>query len=215
MKPECSFHPGQILSSPMTMSPRSTLSIRSGLSKFVIQTFRMFLFRRKKWLTDIMQKRTTLRSESTKSWSPERIWHSWKLSFETITKTARVSRSRCQIQPSTWPSTSTSRMATRMSLWRGITVQESAYNFQHEPMALWEVQLNFAVHCATSGLGVSTEHLNAKQPLVRAVYRFHVYYHIRRILRRMLTPLPGTEGLTSTTTPLIWSKSGESETSTG
>ena len=70
----------------------------------------------------------------------------------------------------------------------------SAYNFQHEPMKLWEVQLNFAVHCATSGLGVSTIHLNAKQPLVRALYRFHAYYHIRRILRRMLTPLPGTEG---------------------
>ena len=70
----------------------------------------------------------------------------------------------------------------------------SAYNFQHNPMALWEVQLNFAVHCATSGLGVSTEHLNAKQPLVRALYRFHTYYHIRRMLKRMLTPLPGTEG---------------------
>ena len=70
----------------------------------------------------------------------------------------------------------------------------SAYNFQHNPMALWEVQLNFATHCTTSGLGVSTIHLNAKQPLVRALYRFHAYYHIRRILRRMLTPLPGTEG---------------------
>ena len=70
----------------------------------------------------------------------------------------------------------------------------SAYNFQHEPMALWEVQLNFAMHCATSGLGVSTEHLNAKQPLVKALYRFHAYYHVRRILKRMLTPLPGTEG---------------------
>ena len=70
----------------------------------------------------------------------------------------------------------------------------SAYNFQHNPMALWEVQLNFATHCGTSGLGVSTEHLNAKQPLVRALYRFHTYYHIRRILKRMLTPLPGTEG---------------------
>ena len=69
----------------------------------------------------------------------------------------------------------------------------SSYNFQHEPMKLWEVQLNFAVHCATSGLGVSTEHLNAKQPLVRALYKFHTYYHTRRILRRMLTPLPGTE----------------------
>ena len=50
---------------------------------------------------------------------------------------------------------------------------------QHEPMKLWEVQLNFAVHCATSGLGISTEHLNAKQPLVKVLYRFHAYYHIR------------------------------------
>ena len=70
----------------------------------------------------------------------------------------------------------------------------SSYNFQHNPMALWEVQLNFATHCATSGLGVSTEHLNAKQPLVKALYRFHTYYHVRRILKQMLTPLPGTEG---------------------
>ena len=70
----------------------------------------------------------------------------------------------------------------------------SSYNFQHERMRLWEVQLNFAVHCATSGLGVSTEHLNAKQLLVRAVYKFHSYYHVRRILKRMLTPLPGEEG---------------------
>ena len=70
----------------------------------------------------------------------------------------------------------------------------SAYNFQHNPMALWETQLNFATHCATSGLGISTEHLNAKQPLVKALYRFHAYYHVRRILKRMLTPLPGTEG---------------------
>ena len=70
----------------------------------------------------------------------------------------------------------------------------SSYNFQRNPMALFEVQLNFATHCATSGLGVSTQHLNAKQPLVRALYRFHTYYHVRRILKRMLTPLPGEEG---------------------
>ena len=76
----------------------------------------------------------------------------------------------------------------------GYHTARSSYNFQHNPMKLWEVQLNFAVHCATSGLGVSTEHLNAKQPLVKALYRFHAYYHVRRILKRMLTPLPGTEG---------------------
>ena len=76
----------------------------------------------------------------------------------------------------------------------GFQSAKSAYNFQRNPMALWEMQLNFATHCATSGLGVSTEHLNAKQPLVRAFYRFHAYYHIRRILKRMLTPLPGEAG---------------------
>ena len=76
----------------------------------------------------------------------------------------------------------------------GFQTAKSAYNFQHNPMALWEVQLNFATHCATSGLGVSTVHLNTKQSLVKALYRFHAYYHIRRILKRMLTPLPGEEG---------------------
>ena len=67
-------------------------------------------------------------------------------------------------------------------------------NFQHAPMALWEVQLNFAVHCATSALGVSTEHLNAGQPLVRSLYRFHIYYHVRRVLKRMESPLPSDQG---------------------
>ena len=76
----------------------------------------------------------------------------------------------------------------------GKQTARSAYNFQHNPMASWEVQLNFATHCATTGLGVSTAHLSAKQPLVKALYRFHAYYHVRRILKRMLTPLPGTEG---------------------
>ena len=42
----------------------------------------------------------------------------------------------------------------------------SSFNFQHKPMRLHEVQLNFAVHCATSGLGVSTINLNAKLPMV-------------------------------------------------
>ena len=76
----------------------------------------------------------------------------------------------------------------------GFQTAKSAYNFQRNPMALWEVQLNFAVHCSTSAQGVSTEHLNAKQPLVNALYRFHTYYHVRRILKRMLAPLPGEEG---------------------
>ena len=32
--------------------------------------------------------------------------------------------------------------------------------------------------------------MNAKKPMIRSVYRFHVYYHIRRILEILEIPLP-------------------------
>ena len=45
-------------------------------------------------------------------------------------------------------------------------------------MRLWQTQLNFAVFCASSACGVSLAHLNyTKHPMIRSVYRFHVYYH--------------------------------------
>ena len=65
----------------------------------------------------------------------------------------------------------------------GFQSARSAYNMQHDPLKLWDTQLNFAVHCASSALGVSVGHLNITESLVRALYRFHVYYHVRRILR--------------------------------
>ena len=55
---------------------------------------------------------------------------------------------------------------------------------------IWQSQLNFAVFCASSACGVSVEHLNAKEPMIRSIYRFHVYYHIRRILKILEIPLP-------------------------
>ena len=55
---------------------------------------------------------------------------------------------------------------------------------------IWQLQLNFAVFCASSACGVSVEHLNAKEPMIRSMYRFHVYYHIRRILKILEIPLP-------------------------
>ena len=55
---------------------------------------------------------------------------------------------------------------------------------------LWQSQLNFAVFCESSACGVSVEHLNAKEPMIRSLYRFHVYYQIRRILNRLKIPLP-------------------------
>ena len=40
----------------------------------------------------------------------------------------------------------------------GYQTAKSAWSFQHNSMKSWETQLNFAVHCATSELGISTEH---------------------------------------------------------
>ena len=64
-------------------------------------------------------------------------------------------------------------------------------NWNKAPLKLWQTQLNFAVWCTSSACGVSSEHLNyAKHSMIRALYRFHVYYHVRRILKRLQVPLP-------------------------
>ena len=53
-------------------------------------------------------------------------------------------------------------------------------NWNKAPMRLWQTQLNFEVWCASSACGVSSAHLNYKvHPMIRSVYRFHVYYHMR------------------------------------
>ena len=62
--------------------------------------------------------------------------------------------------------------------------------WDHYKFTLWQSQLNFTVFCASSACGVSVEHMNAKEPMIRSIYRFHVYYHIRRILKRLEIPLP-------------------------
>ena len=58
-------------------------------------------------------------------------------------------------------------------------------NWNKAPLKLWQTQLNFAVFCASSARGVSSAHLNySKHPMIRLVYQFHVYYHVRRILKK-------------------------------
>ena len=75
-------------------------------------------------------------------------------------------------------------------------------------MRYWPQQLNFAVWCATTGCGISREIIMDDQKLssagggiampenVRAFYRFHVYFTVRRILFQMggiqnISALPG------------------------
>ena len=63
-------------------------------------------------------------------------------------------------------------------------------DWDHYKFTLWQSQLNFTVFCASSACGVAVEHMNANRPLLRSLYRFHVYYHIRSILKKLEIPLP-------------------------
>ena len=67
----------------------------------------------------------------------------------------------------------------------------------NEYFHIYGYQLNFALFCATSALGVSGQHLNHPNLLVRAVYRFHLYFHIRSILHDLGTPLPYEDGFSN------------------
>ena len=72
-----------------------------------------------------------------------------------------------------------------------VRVEEQRFkDWDHYKFTIWQSQLNFVVFCASSACGVSVEHLNAKEPMIRSLYRFHVYYHIRRILKILEIPLP-------------------------
>ena len=64
-------------------------------------------------------------------------------------------------------------------------------SWNKSPLILWQTQLNFEVFCASSACGVSSVHLTyTKHPMIRSVYRFHVYHHVRRVLKRLQVPLP-------------------------
>ena len=62
--------------------------------------------------------------------------------------------------------------------------------WQNQPFHFWQTQLDFAVWCSTSGCGISVDHLNSSLPMLRSVYRFHVYFQIRKILKELRVVLP-------------------------
>ena len=70
------------------------------------------------------------------------------------------------------------------------------------PMRLWQTQLNVAVWCASSACVVSSAYLNyTKYPMIRAVYRFHMYYHVRQVLKRLQVPLPHRSSFNASDNP--------------
>ena len=59
---------------------------------------------------------------------------------------------------------------------------------------MYRCQLNFALFDVTSALGISWQHLNHPNLLLRAVYRFHLYFRIRLILHDLGILLPHDDG---------------------
>ena len=71
-----------------------------------------------------------------------------------------------------------------LKMLRGGTLELNEY------FHLYRAQLNFAIFCATSALGISKEHLTQGNNLLKSFYNFHAYYHIRRILHALQAAIP-------------------------
>ena len=72
-----------------------------------------------------------------------------------------------------------------------------------EYVHMYRCQLNFALYCTSSALGVSMQHLNHPNMRIRSVYRFHVYYHMRLMLYRFKVALPREERYKKTNNPYL------------
>ena len=94
-------------------------------------------------------------------------------------------------------------MANTVKLMEQMRVGDKLWtNSNKAPLKLWQTQLNYAVFCALSACGVSSAHLNyTKHPMIMSVYRFHVCYHVRRVLKRLQVPLPHETGFNAADNP--------------
>ena len=62
-----------------------------------------------------------------------------------------------------------------------------------EYFMIYRCQLKFSIHCATTALGINSQYLTHGSELLKSIYKFHVYYHVRRILKRLDIHLPHTK----------------------
>ena len=75
-------------------------------------------------------------------------------------------------------------------------------NWNKAPLKLWQTQLNYVVFCASFACGVSSAHLNYNAHLmIRSVYRFHIYYHVRQVLKKLQVSLPHKTGFNAADNP--------------
>ena len=93
------------------------------------------------------------------------------------------------------PATTGDEWPLSLGLWRKFYNSHGKYKPElNEYFHMYRCQLNFAMFCVTSALGISWQHLNHPNLLVRSAYRFHVYFHIRLILHELGISLPHEDG---------------------
>ena len=74
-----------------------------------------------------------------------------------------------------------------LALWRKFYDSHGKYKPElNEYFHMYRCQLNFAMFCVTSALGISWQHLNHPNLLPRSIYRFNVYFHVRLILHHLV-----------------------------
>ena len=82
-----------------------------------------------------------------------------------------------------------------ISLWTNFCNSHGKYKLElNKYFHMHRCQLNFAMFCDTGALSISWQHLNHSNLLVRSVYRFHVYFHVRLILHDLIISLPHEDG---------------------
>ena len=75
------------------------------------------------------------------------------------------------------------------------TVTNDVYHlWKTDPLQLHVGCVNFAVYCATSSLGIAAEHFSGKNPLILSIVKFHLYYHVRKILYELKVKQPFERG---------------------
>ena len=81
------------------------------------------------------------------------------------------------------------------ALWRKFYNSHGKYKPElNKYFHMYWCQLNFTLFCVSSALGISWQHLNHPNLLVRSVYRFHVYFHVRLILQELGISLTHEDG---------------------
>lgn len=77
--------------------------------------------------------------------------------------------------------------------------KKDCLRLEKNPLSFYQNQFNMAVWFATTGCGISIDdHLNHSDPLLRSIYRFHVYYQILKIMKNLEIPIPGESDFNET-----------------